>query len=468
LLFFILIVFVGLIYLSQTDFLKQQNSMEPSKLLDSISKHTFLGKNIVSISPSSLKSVDQSGGWLQILGSDGKEIYRYHTPKNIQTSYAPGELLVYRESPSSFGYHISTWYPITNTQKLTWVYATPYSGRDSYEFMNDYRTWVATSAISLVITLIIAYIFGLRMGMPILHMLTWIDNLSKGVYREPVNKKGAFVSRKHSDGTLRRSYGTFQEIIASIEALSRSLMENDENKRRMDEMREEWISGVSHDMKTPLSSVKGYADLLSYEQFDFSKEQTIQYARIISEKAAYMKDLIEDLNLTLRLNNHALPIKLESRNIVELVRRSVIDLVNSDLSNGISFNLRNSEEENIIYPVDEKWFKRAIDNLLANAAVHNKAGTTVIVQVKQMMDCYMFQAVELTIRDDGKGMDKQTIEHLFDRYFRGTSTSDREVKSSGLGTAIAKQLIEAHKGTISVKSEPQNGTEFVIRLPSKN
>ncbi|MGH4121547.1 MAG: ATP-binding protein [Clostridium sp.] len=467
-LFFILLFFAGLIYLSQTDFLKQQNSLEPSELLDSISKHTITGENTVSISPASLQSVAQSGGWLQILGSDGKEIYRYHTPKNIQTAYAPGELLAYRESPSSFGYKIYTWYPVINTQKLTWVYATPYSGQNVYNLMNDYRTWIVISVLSLVITLIIAYIFGLRMGIPILHMLSWIDNLSKGVYREPVNKKGVRVSRKDSYGTLRRSYKTFKEIIVSIEVLSRSLMENDEKKRQMDNAREEWIAGVSHDMKTPLSSVKGYADLLSHEKFDFSKEQTAQYAGIISEKAAYMKDLIEDLNLTLRLNNHALPIKLESRNIVELVRRSVIDLINSGLSDGINFELINSEEENIIYPVDDKWFKRAIDNLLANAAVHNKEGTTVKVQVKQIMDSCIFQAVELIIQDDGKGMDKQTLEHLFDRYFRGTSTKDSEVKSSGLGTAIAKQLIEAHKGTISVKSEPQNGTEFVIRLPSKN
>jgi hypothetical protein len=162
LLFFILLVFAGLIYLSRTGFLKQQNGLEPYELLDSISKHTFSGGIKVYVSPSSLKSVDQRGGWLQILGSDGKEIYRYHTPKNIQTSYAPGELLAYRESPSSFGYQIYTWYRATNMQKLTWVYAMPYSERNTYDFMNDYRTWIATLGLSLVIALIIAYIFGLR------------------------------------------------------------------------------------------------------------------------------------------------------------------------------------------------------------------------------------------------------------------------------------------------------------------
>lgn len=468
LLLFILLVFAGLIYFSQGNSLKQQDALEPSKLLDSISEHTSLNGNSVFISQSVLQPVVKSGGWLQILNSEGKEIYRYHTPGKIQTSYAPGELLVYRKSPDSFGYQIYTWYKEIDSQKLTWVYAVPYNRLTAYNFMNDYRTWIAVAGLSLAVTLIVAFIFGLHIGMPVLHMLSWIDNLSKGIYLEPVNKKGVCISRMSPDGPLRRSYRTYQEMIVSIEALSRSLKENDEKKRQLDKAREEWIAGVSHDMKTPLSSVKGYADLLSSGQYDFNKEQTMEYAGIISEKAAYMEDLIEDLNLTFCLSNHALPIKLEPQNIVELVRRSVIDLMNSGLCEGVNIDFQNSEEETILYPVDQNWFKRAVDNLLFNAAVHNVSGTTVTLQVKQLQDSSNFPPVEIIIEDNGNGMDPQTLEHLFDRYYRGTSTKSNAVKSSGLGTAIAKQLIEAHHGTISVQSKPDKGTKFIIQLPEKN
>jgi len=411
----------------------------------------------------------KSDGWLQILNSEGKEIYRYRTPEKTQTSYAPGELLAYRQSPNSFGYQIYTWYRVINSQKLTWVYAVPYNKLTSYNFINDYRTWVAVAGLSLVVTLLVAFIFGLRMGMPVLHMLSWIDNLSKGLYLEPVNQNGVCNSRKSVDGPLRRSYRTYLEMIASIETLSQSLKESEEKKRQLDKAREEWVAGVSHDMKTPLSSVKGYADLLSSGQYDFSEKQTIEYARIISEKAAYMEDLIEDLNLTFRLSNHALPIEFKPQNIVELVRRSVIDLMNSDLCDDININFKNYEEETILYPVDQNWFKRAIDNLLSNAAVHNVTGTTVSVQVKQLSnDSCNFSSVEIVIEDNGKGMDAQMQKHLFDRYYRGTSTKCNVVKSSGLGTAIAKQLIEAHDGTISVQSELYKGTRFRIQLPEKN
>lgn len=469
LLLFILLVFVGLTYFSQINLSKKQNGIEPSNLLNSISEQTSLNGNAICISPSVLQPVAKSEGWLQILNSEGKELYRYRTPEKIQTSYAPGELLAYRQSPDSFGYQIYTWYRVINSQKLTWVYAVPYNKLTSYNFINDYRTWIVVAGLSFVVALIVAFIFGLRMGIPVLHMLLWIDNLSKGIYLEPVNQKGVCISRKSPDGSLRKSYRTYQEMIASIETLSQSLKENEEKKRQLDKAREEWIAGISHDMKTPLSSVKGYADLLSSGQYDFSEKQTIEYAGIISEKAVYMEDLIEDLNLTFRLSNHALPIKLEPQNIVELVRRSVIDLMNGGLCGGVNINFQNCEDETILYPVDQNWFKRAIDNLLSNAAVHNATGTTVSVQVKKLPnDFYKFSPVEIVIEDNGKGMDAQTLGHLFDRYYRGTSTKNNAVKSSGLGTAIAKQLIEAHNGTISVQSVPDKGTKFRIQLLAKN
>jgi len=326
--------------------------------------------------------------------------------------------------------------------------------------MNDYRIWLALIGLSILITIVVAFIFGLHMGKPILYMLSWIDNLSKGIYNEPRNQEERYTYR---------SYRTYEEMITSIKSLSLTLKENDKKKRQLDEAREKWIAGISHDMKTPLSSVKGYADLISAKQYEFNQEQTMEYAKIISEKAAYMEDLIEDLNLTFRLSNNALPIQIEVQNMVELVRRSVIDLMNSGFCDNANVDFKNSEEESILYTVDKIWFKRAIDNLLFNAVVHsNVVGTTINVQIRKKQDSYKFSSIEIIIEDNGKGMDSQTLEHLFDRYYRGTSTKSSEVKSSGLGTAIAKQLIEAHNGTILVKSELEKGTKFIIKLPGKN
>jgi signal transduction histidine kinase len=243
---------------------------------------------------------------------------------------------------------------------------------------------------------------------------------------------------------------------------------NEVQRERLDRSREEWIAGVSHDMKTPLSSVKGYANLLSSCEYDFVREEITSYARIIEEKATYMEDLIEDLNLTFALNNQSLPIQLKQENLVELVRRSVIDVINSKAGNQYTIDFLNQETDKILCRLDEKWFKRAIDNLLWNAMMHNSPGTTITIQITKNMEETKELPITIQISDNGKGMEEDILSRIFDRYYRGTNTNVNQVKGSGLGTAIAKQLIEAHKGSITAKSIPEIGTTFEIHLPVKN
>ncbi|MCL6627949.1 MAG: ATP-binding protein, partial [Alicyclobacillus shizuokensis] len=128
-----------------------------------------------------------------------------------------------------------------------------------------------------------------------------------------------------------------------------------------------------------------------------------------------------------------------------------------------------SEVDDLIYPLDAKWITRALDNLLVNASLHNPDGTTISVEVRPLRkDGFRYPGVCIEIRDNGTGMDEETVAHLFDRYYRGTNTSEKQVRGSGLGTAIAKQLIEAHGGHISVDSALGRGTSIVVELPPQN
>jgi len=127
------------------------------------------------------------------------------------------------------------------------------------------------------------------------------------------------------------------------------------------------------------------------------------------------------------------------------------------------------EVDEIIYPLDEKWMTRALENLLTNSSLHNPIGTTISVCLQLIPEKNaQYSGVYITITDNGKGMDEGTVARLFERYYRGTNTTDYQVKGSGLGTAIAKQLIEAHDGHIYVDSEIGRGTTIIIKLPSKN
>ncbi|WP_271714517.1 sensor histidine kinase [Anaeromicropila herbilytica] len=442
--------------------MEQSFGFEPSELLKCIANDTVVENEKIFISQDTLKKLMKGDSWIQILNEEGQELYSYHKPEIIQSSYAPGELLSYRKAENLSGYKIYTWFKKVSSQKLTWIYGTSYH----YDIKDDYRLWIGVAILCIVILFGVAILFGIQLGKPVLYILAWIENISKGIYQEPIRNNRTPIFR-NSNNQLRRSYKTHEELIQAMESLSCNLKENDIKREKLEQSREEWIAGVSHDMRTPLSSVKGYANLLASEQYTYDQKEVRMYAEIISDKAAYMEDLIEDLSLTFALSNNALPINLQTKNLVEIVRRSIIDLLNNGVANQIKIDFLNKQDDEILYPIDEKWFKRIIDNLLWNAISHNECGTTITIAVNHKTDEWVRTSVDIEISDNGKGMEKELLEHIFDRYYRGTNTSEEKVKGSGLGTAIAKQLIEAHGGIITVNSELDKGTTFMVHLPER-
>ncbi|MBA4493848.1 sensor histidine kinase [Paenactinomyces guangxiensis] len=430
-------------------------------------KHTSIHHGRAAVAPQVLKKIEKMKSWVQILDDQGKEIFAHHRPDKQPRVYPPG-FFVYHDQYGSNMYYLND---TINGKTYTWVLGGakkqsdiyPYSEASHYQ-INKAKEWFQlfyySSFIgSIGIFLFVAFLFGNRISRPVLHMMNWLQHLARGVYREPVNKKGLPKSIHPSSGKLRRPYRTFKEVIASLQQLTDTLKENEENRRRLERTREEWIAGVSHDLKTPLSSVKGYADLLSEEGYDWKQDEVRQYAKVIQDKALYMEHLIEDLNLTFRLKNEALPLQRKKEDLVEIVRRSVIDLANNSSAEDqhITFH---SEENSIYFPVDQQWFQRAFNNLLTNASIHNPPGTEIAVQIGKSGDG---ESVVISIEDNGQGMDAETVSRLFDRYYRGTSTSHKGA-GTGLGMAIAEQLIKAHGGTIKIESSVGKGTKILICL----
>lgn len=451
------IVFVGL------DFLLNSNLLDSSEVLKQISEETVIKDNEVKVSQDVLTKLVKENSWVQILNEEGKEIYSYQKPEMLQNSYAPGELVAYRKVGTVSDYKIYTWFNEVDSQKITWIYGTQ---NNNYTF-SQFWFWILIVVLCIALLFAIALMFGIQLGKPILYLLVWIENIAKGIYQEPKNKNGKPIFWDEAQNQYRKEFKEYEELIQAMKSLSNNLQENEMKREQLGKSREEWIAGVSHDMKTPLSSVKGYANLLASKQYTFNQDETQIYAKIICDKASYMEGLIEDLNLTFAINNSALPINLQTTNMVELVRRVVINLVNDGTTNHVDINFLNQEEQ-ISYPVDEKWFIRAIENLLCNAIYHNDDKVQITISITQESSEQAIAPVTIMISDNGKGMTKEQSEHIFERYYRGTNTSEEKVKGSGLGTAIAKQLIEVNGGKITVESKFNQGTTFIISLPGKN
>ena len=184
-----------------------------------------------------------------------------------------------------------------------------------------------------------------------------------------------------------------------------------------------------------------------------------RYGAIILKNALYAGQLVDDLKLTYQLQSNMLPIRAGAGNITRFVREVVIDMLNAPEYEGrqISFT---AAREDVPYSFDARLLRRALANILANALKHNKPGTEIAVSLGGGSD------VEIVIADQGKGMTPEELDGLFKRYYRGGNT-DGKAEGSGLGMAIAKQIVEAHNGSLSAQSVVGAGTTVTMWLPSQ-
>ncbi|WP_223066201.1 sensor histidine kinase [Paenibacillus caui] len=302
-------------------------------------------------------------------------------------------------------------------------------------------------------------LFSWYFGGPLWFMMSWISNLSKGVYEPPYTKSRVYT-RKNK---LRKPYQLYEEVIENIHSLSNSLKQAEKDRNKLEEAKRDWIAGISHDLKTPLTFVTGYSALLLNEDYIWSEEEKSTFLNEIHTKGLYIEDLIQDLNLSFQMNNSQspFPLHLSKLNLFEFMQRLIADVANDPraFQYDLSFH---SEEGDMELHADEKLLYRALQNLLMNAIEHNPAGTSIHVTLNREQD----QLAQIAISDNGVGMDQDMLDNLFSKYYR-RSTAKTSKYGTGLGMAIVKSLILAHGGHLTVDSELSKGTTFTITLPLK-
>lgn len=215
--------------------------------------------------------------------------------------------------------------------------------------------------------------------------------------------------------------------------------------------RMEWTANISHDIKTPLSTIKGYAEVLADDEYDFTGEEVKQYMSETLKAEKSIEELVEELNLSSKLSEGKYLLKKEKVNLTELINECIAK-VDSNMM-GDSNILLNSDED-VILEGDRKLLKRCFLNVMYNAFVHNKAGITLNIRIQKSGH------IVLTFTDDGIGMSQEEASRIFERYYRGTNS--QKTKGSGLGLAIAREVVVVHGGSISVETELNKGTSFII------
>ncbi|MCM3112390.1 sensor histidine kinase [Lederbergia lenta] len=440
---------------AQTHFLLFGKRNAGKEILNEMKSKVDWENQQLNLSDVTLRKVKEENGWIQLIDPTGQVIDEYGA-KERPNSYSIQDLVTLSrdEHPSTAAYFDQ------ETKQSIVIGTQANSPFNIEEGLNK------TISHSLFITFILLFLllllgtfwYARKFGVPLIMMMKWINNLGKGVYEQPtdLHQHSVLLNKK---GKLKKKYRLYKDFIRTLIQLTETLKKNESERVKMTQTREEWISGISHDLKTPLSSVAGYSQMLESENYSWNEKETREFAKVISEKSSYMMELLEDLTLTYRLRNQALPIAIEKMDLNEFIRRTIIHFINDPANNGMEFIFQ-PFRETIFAFIDPKWFQRIIDNLVANAIKYNPSGTVITVSISLIEQ----HLAIIKIEDNGMGMSSETLDKLFQRYYRGTNTSETG-SGTGLGMAITKQLVQLHNGSIQVKSTLGKGTTIRIILP---
>lgn len=253
--------------------------------------------------------------------------------------------------------------------------------------------------------------------------------------------------------------GDLSKVVTSINGLVDSTVAAIEDERRIENSKDELITNVSHDIRTPLTSIIGYLGLIEDGQYR-SQEDLLKYTHTAYVKAKQMKLLVDDLFEYTKVRQPAVPLNAYTFDMTQLVEQLAVDFELDASKKGVSIHVLSNPSQ-ILMEGDTEKLVRVFNNLLSNALKYGKGAKNIIIEVEKIGT----EAV-ITVKNDGSPIPKRSLDQLFDRFYRVEESRSQETGGTGLGLAIAQSIIALHGGYIYAKSD-QHWTAFIMHLPLK-
>lgn len=292
-------------------------------------------------------------------------------------------------------------------------------------------------------------IFGLYFVNPVLYMMSLIEKLSKGQY----DLSEAEYKLYTKSGKLKKRYSLYREIITNTNNLAQTLEQAAEVRKKLEDTKENWIRGISHDIKTPLTYIVGYSALLENNNYNWSQEEIRSFAKEIYIKGKTIEDLIGDLRQTFHMENTEIPLSKETFDLIPFMQTLITDIAKMPGAEKSELNIT-EPIAHVNLRADKKLIRRAFQNILVNAIYHNPPHTQIIVKINPPQD----GTVSIEFRDNGTGVNKAIIDKI----------SNNKPKPKNLhGLDIVKSIITAHNGNITIESKNKQGSHFHIQLPTE-
>ncbi|MBE7147151.1 HAMP domain-containing histidine kinase [Bacillus mycoides] len=252
------------------------------------------------------------------------------------------------------------------------------------------------------------------------------------------------------------TYQEIEEIKNAFNYMVHELEIANEEKMRMEESKKRMLRDMSHDIKTPMTSIIGYSKTLIEQPLEQDKQKL--YLSYIYRKSLQLDKLIQDLFQFTKLDSPSYELQLKKEDFVEFIKETIVIYYGEIEEKEFELNI-DIPEHPIYLHLDIRQMERAIGNIIANALKYNPAQTVLFISLKEETE-----NIKIQITDNGIGMSPEVTQRIFHEFVRGDKARSSD-GGSGLGLAISKRIIELHNGNITVDSKLDRGTIFTISLP---
>jgi len=289
------------------------------------------------------------------------------------------------------------------------------------------------SLVAVAIALVITFFLSRRILAPVKALTSAARRLGSGDFSQRVQVKDRSELGELAD--------TFNSMASDLE--------------RAEQLRQNMVADVAHELRTPLSNIRGYLEAAR----DGVIKPDADVIRSLNEEASLLSRLVDDLQELTLAEAGELKLGCQAENVGELIKQTVAGLQVQATAKGLSVSVNMPDKLPPVH-IDSHRISQVLRNLIENAVAHTTKGDTIDVTARQEGSW-----VEVAVIDTGEGIPAEDLPNIFERFYRVDKSRARATGGSGLGLTIAKRLVEAHGGKIEAQSELGKGSRFSFTLP---
>ena len=292
---------------------------------------------------------------------------------------------------------------------------------------------IGISLLMIIVVIAVSVFLSQKISKPIIVVSKMTDFIKMGGYDQKLEYESSIVE--------------IDNLINSINELSRELY-------KMENMRKNLTSDISHELRTPLTSIQTHLEAMIDGIWEPSKERL----NSVNEEVIRLSHLVNQLKNLAKFDSYEDKLNLKNENLTQLIK----NIIYNNESYALDKNIRIKYElEDVNANIDKEKISQVIINLISNAISYTNLNGEILIKLYKKSDF-----IKIIVKDNGIGIPEESLDYIFERFYRVDKSRCRNTGGTGVGLTICKSIVDLHKGKIEVKSKLNEGSEFIITLPN--